>query len=239
MLSSGVVPPLQGKEIKKKLRSLSREASLIDPNLAKRLDEIYRWIKNVKPGSLVAKKFVVAFLLQVIQDARIWLLLQSLPSQEEKECALGQMNPTEKYWYGDLFPRWLQENDPKFYIWKQKMMSGEFNQDDADVIRAIAQKITHRGGTFWHCFVADLSMGTDLIVSHRCSQPLCLQITSVSDKFVQQKYENWKRNLQLWQIERGLFSSYDPSQSDFVNQLVNLALFNSDHLRTGTYLKFP
>ncbi|MCC3431771.1 MAG: hypothetical protein JGK08_17600, partial [Microcoleus sp. PH2017_04_SCI_O_A] len=52
---------MQAQEIKDKLNSLISEADLIDPSLARRLDEINRWVKDVKPGSLTAKKFVLAF----------------------------------------------------------------------------------------------------------------------------------------------------------------------------------
>lgn len=230
---------MQGKEIKNRIKSLIAEASSVDSALAKRLDEIDRWVKDVKPGSLVAKKFVTAFLLQVIRDSTIWLTIKSLPSQEDQQAAFEQMTPTERYWYSYLFPQWLNENDPKFDIWKQKLMAGEFNQADAGVIKSIAENIVRRGGNFWQCYIADLSMATDLIVSHRQSQPLCLQITSVSDEFSQEKYDSWKNTLQNWRIDRGLFLSYNPATPDFVNQLVNLAIYNSKHLRVGIYLKFP
>jgi len=52
---------LQAQEIKDKLNSLISAADPIDPSLARRLDEINRWVKDVKPGSLTAKKFVMAF----------------------------------------------------------------------------------------------------------------------------------------------------------------------------------
>ena len=54
------------QEIKEKLKSLIEEASTIDPRLAIRLNQINRWIKDVKPGSLTAKKFVLFFLQQGI-----------------------------------------------------------------------------------------------------------------------------------------------------------------------------
>ena len=230
---------MQGKEIKDRLKSLIAEASSVDSTLAKRLGEINRWIKDVKPGSLVAKKFVTAFLLQVIRDSTIWLAIQSLPSPEAQQFAFEQMTPAEKYWYSDLFPKWLNQNDSKFEIWKQKLMAGDFNQPDAGMIQSTAENIMRRGSTVWQCYIADLSMATDLIVSHRQSNPLCLQITRVSDQFSQEKYDNWKHTLQNWGIQRGLFLSYNPATPDFLNQLVNLALYNSDHLKVGSYLKFP
>jgi hypothetical protein len=230
---------LQGKEIKDKLKSLIGEASSIDLCLARRLDEINRWVKDVKPGSLTAKKLVAAFLLEVIRDSTVWLKLKALPSEEEQQSDLEQMTPSERYWYSYLFPKWLNETDPKFSIWKQKLMAGEFNQADGNLIQSIASDIVRREGTFWHCYVADLSMATDLIVSSRQKKPLCIQVTSVSEEFLQQKYADWENTLQSWGINRGLFLSYNPGLSNFVTQLVNVALYNSDNLRVGSYLKFP
>jgi len=228
---------LQAKEIKDQLKSLTLQASSIDHNLARRLDEINRWVKHIKPGSLTAKPFVTAFLLEVITDSTIWLIIKSLPSEEEQKAKFDLMTPIERYWYGYLFPRWFNASDSKFYIWKQKLMAGEFNQVDDDIIRSIAQDIVQREGSFWQRYIADLSMATDLIVS-RNNKPLCIQITSVSEELNQQKYEAWQNTLRSWEIERGLFLSYNPKDANFVNQLVNVALYNSDYLSGGKYLKF-
>ncbi|MEH1831959.1 MAG: hypothetical protein V7L29_07770 [Nostoc sp.] len=227
---------MQAKEIKEKLKSLIEQASSIDHNLARRLDEINRWVKDIKPGSLTAKPFVLAFLLEVITDSTIWLIIKSLPSEEQK-AKFEQMTPIERYWYGYLFPRWFNASDSKFYIWKQKLMTGEFNQVDHDIIKSIAQDIVQREGSFWQRYIADLSMATDLIVS-RNNQPLCIQVTSVSEELNQQKYQAWQNTLRSWEIERGLFLSYNPKNANFVNQLVNVALYNSDYLSSGKYLKF-
>lgn len=229
---------MQAKEIKDRLKSLIEQASSIDPNLARRLDEINRWVKNIKPGSLTAKPLVLAFLLEVITDSTIWLTIKSLPSEEEQKAKFEQMTPNERYWYGYLFPKWIDATDSKFYIWKQKLMAGEFNQIDDDIIKSIAQDIVSREGSFWQRYIADLSMATDLIVSSRQQKPLCIQVTSVSEEFNHQKYHYWKSTLHLWEIERGLFLSYSPKSADFINQLVNVALYNSDYLAGGKYLKF-
>lgn len=229
---------LQAKEIKYQLKSLIEQASSIEPNLARRLDEINRWVKDIKPGSLTAKPLVLAFLLEVITDSTIWLLIKSLPTEEEQEAKFEQMTPNERYWYSYLFPRWINATDSKFYIWKQKLMAGEFNQIDHDIIKSIAQDIVSREGSFWQRYIADLSMATDLIVSSRNQQPLCIQVTSVCEEFNQQKYQAWQNTLRLWEIERGLFLSYNPGNANFLNQLVNVALYNSDYLSGGKYLKF-
>lgn len=229
---------LQATEIKDKLHSLIEQASSIDPNLARRLSEINRWVKNIKPGSLTAKPYVSAFLLEVITDSTIWLIIQSLPSPEEKQAKFEQMTANERYWYSYLFPKWINASDSKFYIWKQKLMAGEFNQVDDDIIKAIAQDIANRDGSFWQRYIADLSMATDLIVSNHNQQPLCIQVTSVSKELHQQKYQAWENTLRSWEIKRGLFLSYNPQDTNFVNQLVNIALYNSDYLAGGKYLNF-
>jgi len=229
---------LQAKEIKDQLKSLIEQSSSVDPNLARKLDEINRWVKDIKLGSLTAKPFVLAFLLEVITDSTIWLIIKSLPSQAEQKAKFAQMTPNERYWYSYLFPRWINATDSKFYIWKQKLMSGEFNQVDDDIIKSIAQDIVSREGSFWQRYIADLSMATDLIVSSRNNQPLCIQVTSVSGELNNQKYQDWKNTLNLWNIERGLFVSYNPKDTNFINQLVNVALYNSDYLADGKYLKF-
>ncbi|WP_446350611.1 hypothetical protein [Coleofasciculus sp. F4-SAH-05] len=226
-------------EIKDQLKSLMKKASSIEPCLAKRLDEINRWVKDVKPGSLTAKKFVMAFLLEVIRDADVWLKIKSLTSPELQDSAFEQMTPTERYWYRYLFPLWLNSNDPKFYIWKQKLMSCEFSQTDDDILNSIAQTIESRGGTVWRRYIADFSMATDLIVSYRQRKPLCLQVTTVSNNYAQKKYENWQDTLQMWVIDRGLFLSYNPEKPDFLEQLVTITLHNSDFLPLGRYLQFP
>jgi hypothetical protein len=229
---------LQSQEIKERLTSLIEEASTVDPNLEKRLEEIYHWIKDVKLGSLTAKRFVILFLQQIISDSEIWLDIQALASQEEQQAYYGEMTATEKYWYGELFAKWLSENDPKFYIWKRKLMAEEFSQEDASLIDSISSTIKFRGGTIVQRYVADLSMATDIIVSSRQEKPLCIQLTSLSNEFSVGKSDNWETTLRFWEIERGLFLSYNPGTNNFVNQIANIVLYNSDNLKASVYLKF-
>ncbi|GAA6617239.1 hypothetical protein [Scytonema sp. NUACC26] len=228
---------MQAQEIKDRLRALLKEASSIDSNLAKKLDEINRWVKDVKQGSLTSKKFVMFFLQQMIGDAQIWLDIKAQTSEEERQLYYQQMTATERYWYSYLFPKWLEQNDSKFLIWKQKLMAGEFNQADTTLLQSIAAEVVRREGTFWQCYIADLSMATDIIISNKQQKPLCSQITSLSDEFSQEKYEYWKSTLQHWGIDRGLFLSYNPNTIDGVNQIVNVVLYNSDRQRINLYLK--
>ncbi|MEM7716808.1 MAG: hypothetical protein AAF349_25185, partial [Cyanobacteria bacterium P01_A01_bin.68] len=206
---------MQAKEIKNKLRLLIKEASIVDSSLAARLDEIDRWVKDIKPGSLTAKKFVILFLQQIVKDAQIYLDIKTLSSQTEKEVYYERMTPTEKYWYSILFPTWLNQNDPKFYIWRQKLMAEEWNEEDIQIIQSISNSIKERGGSFLWRYVADLSMATDIIVSSRQGKSLCIQITSLRKELSQEKSDNWKNSLIAWGIERGLFLNYNPGKYNF------------------------
>jgi hypothetical protein len=232
--------PLQAQDIQDKLKSLISEATQIEPSLAIRLGEVERWVKDVKPGALTHKKFVMAFLLQLVSDSEVWLAVKSLPSDAAQQAAFELMTPAERYWYGYLFPKWLSETDRKFYIWKKKLMSGQFYPADELILRTIAARIQQREDTsFIQRYIADFSMGTDSIVSNRQQQPLCIQLTTLNDEFSEQKYQDWQQTLQNWGIDRGLFLSYDRRDRNFLNQLVNIALYNSDNLPAGRYLKFP
>ncbi len=97
---------MQAKEIEPELKRLINITSSIEPGLAKRLDELRRWIKDKKPGLLTSKKFVMDFLLELILDVEIWLELQQL-TEQEKQDVFAQMTPTERYWYEFLFPQWF------------------------------------------------------------------------------------------------------------------------------------
>ncbi|HEY9836438.1 MAG TPA: hypothetical protein V6D27_06035, partial [Vampirovibrionales bacterium] len=73
-------------------------ASSVDPGLEYRLEEIWRWIKDMRPGLLMQKKFLMGFLLEVIKDAEFWLALKVL-TDEERESFLNQLTPPVRYWY--------------------------------------------------------------------------------------------------------------------------------------------
>ncbi len=226
------------KDIKKKLKKLITEASLVDPNLEKRLVEIDRWVGDIKTGSLTAKRFLILFLEQIIKDAEAWLKIKSLPSQEEQQAALESLNPSLRYWYYELFPKWLTHNDPKFYIWRRKLMAGKFEQKDASLIASAVEQIQLRGGTVVKRYVVDLSMSTDIIVSAGQKDSLCVQLTSLNKEFSQEKSDDWENTLRFWGIEKGLFLSYNPGKPNFVNRISNIIIYNSNNLKISIYLRF-
>ncbi|MGA9381877.1 MAG: hypothetical protein WBV73_24215, partial [Phormidium sp.] len=147
---------LPAKEISPKLKELSHVASSLEPALASRLEEIWRWIKDIKPGSLTQKRFLMAFLLELIKDTEFWLELKAL-TDDERQLFFHQLTPSVRYWYESLFPKWFKQPDRKFCIWKQKLRAGEFNQEDAILIESIAREIKSRSGTFIQRYVADFS----------------------------------------------------------------------------------
>jgi len=228
---------LQAREIEPKLKQLSRLASSTEPALAQRLEEVRRWIKDIRPGLLTNKGVLLGFLLELIKDGEFWLKLQSL-TNEEREIFLQHLPSPVIYWYENLFPKWFNENDHKFYIWKQKLRSGEFSQEDGELIESVAHQIKSRNGCVVHRYIADLSMATDVIVSSSTGKPLCVQLTTMSGELSEGKYKEWKDTLKQWEIRRGIFVSYNPSQDRSVAQLVNLVLHNSNHLKEAKYIKF-
>ncbi|MFN7659687.1 MAG: hypothetical protein ACK5P3_16420, partial [Dolichospermum sp.] len=68
---------MQAKEIKDKLNLLIEQASEIDPSLMTKLRAINRWIKQIKLGSWMSNPIVVAFLLEVMTDSRVWLAIRA------------------------------------------------------------------------------------------------------------------------------------------------------------------
>lgn len=222
---------MQPRDIEPKLRELIKITSLVEPALAARLKGIVGWIKDIKPGLLMRKKFLVAFLIELIKDVESWLDLKVL-SEEERQLVFDQITPTVKYWYEVLFPKWFNQHDPKFDTWKRKLRAGEFNPEDKDTLKSIARQIESSGGTVVQRYVIDLSMATDLVTSGHLVNPLCVQITSIADESsLKNKIDKWKTTLWDWGIERALFVSINPGKKhEGVKSVGNLIIFNSDNM---------
>jgi hypothetical protein len=200
---------IQAKDIEQTLRRLILDAIQIAPFLADRLQEIWRWIKDKKPGQLMSKPHVMYFLDELFKDVRFWLDLNML-ELEARRVHEAEMTPTERYWYTELFPRWFKEPDPKLSIWQRKLMAGEFSQKDKALIDDLCRRVDKQGGSSWDAYILDLSMATDLIVSADQEKPLCIQLTTLSSQLSEAKKEGWEFTLQYWQIQRGLFANFNP-----------------------------
>jgi hypothetical protein len=218
--------------VKARLQALIVDATTIAPLLAKRLDQIRRWIKDKKPGLLASKPYVMDFLHELDRDVRTWLAIQELEPDWSKDL-LEQMSASEKYWYIELFPQWINEPDPKLSIWKRKLMAGEYHHDDEDLINDLRDRIDANHGSSWACYILDLSMATDLIASGSLEKPLCVQLTTQQSQYSVEKKEKWELTLRHWKIQRGLFVSFNPVNSRGV--LASRLLQESDGLPARGY----
>jgi hypothetical protein len=237
-LKGAINPPknmpqrIQAKDIEPELKRLIAEARPVEPGLAHRLDEMRRWIRAKKPGQLMSKRHVMDFLVELYVDARVWLDLQALESEARQAC-IDQMTPAERYWYTELFPRWFNEPDPKLSIWKQKLMAGEFDQEDKELIDSLCHCLEQRQGSSWACYILDLSMATDLLASGTLKIPLSVQLTTLSSQLSVDKKARWELTLRYWKIQRALFVSFNPMRDSTL--LESRILQESDRLPASCY----
>ncbi|NTW21669.1 MAG: hypothetical protein HGA42_19815, partial [Nostocales cyanobacterium W4_Combined_metabat2_030] len=175
-----------------------------------------------KDGLLTSKPLVLDFLTELILDATLWLKLKQLtPDEKEKFFEQAQLTPAERYWYEFLLPQWMNESDPKLDTWKKKIMSGAYTQDDRAFINSISHEIEALGGACLWRYILDLSMATDLLISGNLELPLCVQITMLSDEWLENKNAHWEATLRYWWIQRGLLLSFNPRKLE--GKLVTLA----------------
>jgi hypothetical protein len=226
-----MLEPISSKDVKSKLQALIVDATSTAPVLTERLNEIWRWIKDKKPGQLMSKRHVMDFLYELDRDASVWLAIQAL-DPDTRQALLKTMPPAEKYWYAELFPKWINEPDPKIFVWKQKLMAGQ-DFDDEELINNLRNRIDNERGSSWACYILDLSMATDLIVSGELEQPLCIQLTTLRPQLCLEKKGNWEVTLGRWQIQRGLFVSFNPIKDREI--LASRVLQESDRLPASGY----
>jgi hypothetical protein len=216
------------------LIKLIEETLPVFPKLSQRLSEMNRWIARKKSGLLMSKPHVLQLIEELITDATFWFEIQSLPEQK-RESEFAQLSPTEQYWYKYLFLAWINEADPKIYIWKQKLMAGEFERSDEPLIEKICQEIENLGGDTFNPYIADLSMATDFIASGTKELPLCVQLTSVRDSLNQTKQADWLSTLKHWGIKRGIFISFNPTLNRVELNISQNVLQYSDHIEENSY----
>lgn len=180
--------------------------------ISNRLREIYLWIKKKKQGLLNRKKFVMDFLVELLGDLEIYWQLENL-SPQDKQSVIESLSTVEQYWYLDLFPSWLQEEDPKLTIWKKKLMSEDFTGEDSKLIAEINKQIKLLNGEIIYRYILDLSMATDILVSSYKKEPLSVQLTTVSNLYLEEKQDNWLMTIIYWHIKRSLLLSYNPKMS--------------------------
>jgi len=220
---------LSPQEARSRLEQLIQQASTPEPNLAQKLTALAKWIKDKKDGLLMSKPDVLNLLTEVILDAELWFALSFLSHEERHQFYVGErLSVTEQYWLEVLFPRWINDQDPKFPNWKQEVMKGNFKREDESILRDLAREIEGRGGSYLWRHLIDLSMSTDLLASGQNETPLCVQLTTVSGPYLAGKQRGWEATLGYWRIQRGLLVSYNPTENSLVSRLVTVILRYSD-----------
>lgn len=236
-----MVEKLQAKEIKPRLDNLIAEAETVNTDLASRLKVIRSWIKNTKPGGLSNKRELMFFLRELIEDVDQWLALAEL-NDSDRAIALSTLTPTEKYWLTELFPRWFSQQDPKLSIWKQELMTGNFESKDRRVLNILSDITKKRAGSVTLRYIVDFSMATDLIISSVLKQPLCVQLTITNENLLGDKKIKWKDTLRYWNIQRAIFISYNPgnkrgSELDVIHRLSNYLLDRASTMPNSCYIE--
>lgn len=221
------------QEARQRLEQLTKQA---EPKLAQKLIALAKWIENKKDGLLMSKPYVLDLLTEVILDVQLWLALNSIsPQQRQYFYESENFSVTERYWFDVLFPRWINDQDPKFPSWKREVMNGNFKREDEEILKNIFRELTKRGGTCLWRHLLDLSMATDLLTSGQCDKSLCVQLTTISEIHLKDKQEGWENTLEYWQIKRGLLISYNPRQNSLVPRIVTVILTHSDQATTSGY----
>lgn len=175
------------------------------------------------------KPSVLDLLTEVILDAELWLALSSLDEASRQQIYTEQGFPiTDQYWLEVLFPKWINDRDPKFPKWKREVMGGKFKREDEPILRELSREIQRGGGSYLWKHLLDLSMATDLLASGPAEAPLCVQLTTVSGTYLTGKQQAWEATLADWNIERGLLISYNPMETNLVAKLVTIILSYSD-----------
>jgi hypothetical protein len=220
------------QDVKPTIQRLISEAERLEPALANRLREIDKWIKDKPLGLLMRKKVLLNFLTEIIVDAELWLGLCELPL-EEQEFERHSLSMVEQFWYFTLFPRWLNEPDPKLPKWKQEILKDTCKRDDETQIVQIESSIKYCGGQIYRNMILDFSMATDLVVSGSLKQVLCVQLTISAKQNTEEKIRHWRETLNYWKIKRALFISFNPcGQYKDSLKLARLLIDQSDSLPT-------
>lgn len=193
--------------LKQELERLIAEARETQPNLSRRLSELYRWIAKKKNGLLNKKLFVIEFLSELIVDANLWFKIQ-MADQRDRALIFAAMNPCERFWHDCVFTAWVNESDPKLNKWKSKMMAGEYRNDDGLFIERVARNIREAKAYVLLRYILDLSMATDLLVSKSSrDHPLSVQLTSIHPEHLNNKIDSWQLTLRYWRFPFGLLIS--------------------------------
>lgn len=229
---------LHANEIKPRLKELRKKALSIEPNLATRINKIGTTVFKYKNELIDKKQFLIEFLNEFYYDIQTYL---SLPKEKIQEFYQQKnISLTEYYWYSLVLSNWLTKEDPKFSYWIEKLLLEEYKGNDQNLILALTQKInTRTDGSASHRYILDLSMATDLLVSHVPSQlqPVFVQLTGIptfrdgqlNPDFIK-KQQRWDSTLSYWCIKRALLVAHNSE----VNRPDNLLILTDAILKESS-----
>lgn len=226
---------ISASRVRAELNSIITEAESLEPLLANRLRQFLRWIKDKKDGLLTNKRLVLSLIIEIIQDAKLWIEIQDLNSEERADFYNeAGFTSSEKYWYETLFPEWFMNQDPKLSIWTKKLMADEFPRSDQKIMDEFIWEFNRLRQPALYRYILDLSMATDLVISYNSGEPLAVQMTSSNPDLLGQKQSEWEKTLVYWKVPRGvLFSHYT---SHRVGKSVEILLKHADTLENGCYV---
>ena len=126
----------------------------------------------------------------------------------------------------------MSQEDPKFSYWIEKLIQEEYTGSDEDLIIVLTKTINAKSdGSASNRYILDLSMATDLLVSHVPTklEPVFVQLTLTpivrdgerNGDFLK-KQQKWNHTLSCWGIKRALLVSHD-AQVNTPNNLLKLA----------------
>ena len=226
---------INANQIKAELDSVIADADNTEPQLAQKLRQLSRWIKDKKPGLLTKKRLVMDLIIEVMQDAKFWLKIKDLaPDEKIAFDRQAQLTPPERYWYETLFPTWFKTPDPKLTTWTKKLMAEEFPNSDRSTISKFANEFDNLGAPTFYRYILDLSMATDLMISGQLKKSLAIQLTISNPKVLDEKQNNWRETLIYWDIKRGVLFSQSPDHP--IEESAKSLLERSDSLNDGCYV---
>ncbi len=229
---------LQANEIKLRLQPLRRESLFRgETELAVRIKEILTTLSEYKSELIDKKRFLIGFLNEFYYDIQTYIyeikpILNLSSAEIDNFCQQKNLSVTEYYWYSVILPNWLSQKDPKFSDWIENLIEEEYTGSDEDLIIAITKTINARtDGSASNRYILDLSMATDLLVSHVPStlEPVFVQLTGTAilrdgqrNPDFLTKQQKWNNKLSCWGIKRALLVAHD-AQVNTPNNLLKLA----------------
>lgn len=180
-----------------------------ETKLAERLNDIIEYFEGKKICYIInirGNKFLLNFLYELYDFSYFYLHRESNVIDNEVKTLSA-----EEYCYFTLFPHWLNNEDDNLYYWLDDLIVQKKPKNDEQYINAIHQEIKTRNNmSVFRSSITDYAMATDLIVSNK-DNIICFQLTVETTDYnvIINKVEKWRKNLEFWIINKGVFFILD------------------------------